>query len=88
MQARQFYSRVSVEADIESLEDARQAAAAVLRALRDRLTVEEAAHASAQLPQSLHFAASMTERSSPSLIACSGHSGRQAPQATHSSLIR
>jgi len=53
MQPRQFYSRVSVEADIESLEDARQAAAAVLRALRDRLTVEEAAHASAQLPREL-----------------------------------
>jgi uncharacterized protein (DUF2267 family) len=53
MQARQFYSRVSVEADIEELADARQAAAAVLRALRDRLTVDEAAQASAQLPREL-----------------------------------
>jgi uncharacterized protein (DUF2267 family) len=53
MQARQLYSRVSIEADIETLEDAREAAAAVLRALRDRLTVDEAAQASAQLPREL-----------------------------------
>lgn len=53
MRARQLYSRVSVEADIDSLEEAKQAAAAVLRALRDRLTVNEAAHASAQLPRDL-----------------------------------
>ncbi|HEU4367760.1 MAG TPA: DUF2267 domain-containing protein [Methylomirabilota bacterium] len=53
MQARQLYSRVSVEAEIESMENAKQAAAAVLHALRDRLTVNEAAHASAQLPREL-----------------------------------
>jgi uncharacterized protein (DUF2267 family) len=53
MKARNVYSRVSVEADIESLEDCRQATAAVLRALRDRLTPEEAAQAAAQLPQEL-----------------------------------
>ena len=53
MQARQLYSRVSVEADIETLEESRQAAGAVLRALRDRLTVDEAAQAAAQLPREL-----------------------------------
>jgi uncharacterized protein (DUF2267 family) len=53
MQARQLYSRVSVEADIDTLEDAQRAATAVLRALRDRLTVDEAAQAAAQLPREL-----------------------------------
>jgi uncharacterized protein (DUF2267 family) len=53
MRARQLYSRVSVEADIESIEESRQATAAVLRALRDRLTTNEAAHAVAQLPAEL-----------------------------------
>ena len=53
MKARNLYSRVSIEADIDSLEDARDATAAVLRALRDRLTVEEADQAVAQLPQEL-----------------------------------
>jgi uncharacterized protein (DUF2267 family) len=53
MRARHLYARVSVEADIESLEDSRQATAAVLRALRDRLTPGEAAQAAAQLPQEL-----------------------------------
>ena len=53
MKARNLYSRVSIEADIDSLEDSRQATAAVLRALRDRLTPEEADHAVAQLPQEL-----------------------------------
>jgi uncharacterized protein (DUF2267 family) len=53
MRARQLYSRVSIEADIESLEDSRQATAAVLRALRDRLTTREAAQAAAQLPREL-----------------------------------
>jgi uncharacterized protein (DUF2267 family) len=53
MTARQLYSRVSVEAGIESLEESRQATAAVLRALRDRLTPEEAAQAAAQLPAEL-----------------------------------
>ena len=53
MKARNLYSRVSIEADIDSLEDARHATAAVLRALRDRLTPEEADQAVAQLPQEL-----------------------------------
>jgi len=53
MKARTLYSRVSIEADIDSLEDSRQATAAVLRALRDRLTPEEATQAVAQLPQEL-----------------------------------
>jgi len=53
MKARNLYSRVSIEADIGSLEDARHATAAVLRALRDRLTSEEADQAMAQLPQEL-----------------------------------
>lgn len=53
MRARQLYSRVSIEADIESLEDSRQATAAVLRALRDRLTPQEAEQAAAQLPREL-----------------------------------
>ena len=53
MKARHLYSRVSIEADIGSLEDARHATAAVLRALRDRLTSEEADQAMAQLPQEL-----------------------------------
>ncbi len=53
MKARQLYSRVSIEADIESLEDSRRATAAVLRALRDRLTPQEAEHAAAQLPREL-----------------------------------
>jgi uncharacterized protein (DUF2267 family) len=51
MKARLLYSRVGVEADIESLEESRQATAAVLRALRDRLTPEQADQAVAQLPR-------------------------------------
>ena len=53
MKARNLYSRVSIEADIDSLDDSREATAAVLRALRDRLTPEEAKQAVAQLPQEL-----------------------------------
>ena len=53
MQARQMYSRVSVEAHIDTLEEARRATAAVLHALHDRLTPDEAAHAAAQLPREL-----------------------------------
>ena len=53
MRARQLYSRVSVEAGIDSIEESRQAAGVVLRALRDRLTADEAAHAAAQLPREL-----------------------------------
>jgi len=53
MRARQMYSRVGVEAGIDTLEEARRATTAVLHALRDRLTREEAAHAAAQLPGEL-----------------------------------
>ena len=53
MKARQLYSRVSIEADIDSLADSKAATAAVLRALRDRLTPEEARDAAAQLPGEL-----------------------------------
>ncbi|HEX6209968.1 MAG TPA: DUF2267 domain-containing protein [Methylomirabilota bacterium] len=53
MKARHLYARVSIEADIDSLEDSRQATAAVLRALRDRLTPREAEQAAAQLPREL-----------------------------------
>ena len=53
MNVRTPYSRVSIEADIDSLEDSRQATAALLRALRDRLTPEEADQAAAQLPKEL-----------------------------------
>jgi uncharacterized protein (DUF2267 family) len=53
MKPRQLYSRVSVEADIDSLSEARRATAAVLQALRDRLTPQEAEHAVAQLPREL-----------------------------------
>ena len=53
MRPRQMYSRVGVEAQIDTLEESRQATAAVLHALRDRLTPDEAAHAAAQLPREL-----------------------------------
>ena len=53
MQARQMYARVGVEAEIDTLEESRRATAAVLQALRDRLTADEAAHAAAQLPREL-----------------------------------
>jgi uncharacterized protein (DUF2267 family) len=53
MKARNMYSRVSIEAGLDSLQDSRDATAAVLRALRDRLTPEEAEHAAAQLPREL-----------------------------------
>lgn len=53
MRARQMYARVGVEADLETLEESRRATAAVLHALRDRLTPEEARQAAAQLPREL-----------------------------------
>jgi uncharacterized protein (DUF2267 family) len=55
MRARQLYSRVGVEAHLDSIEESRRATAAVLRALRDRLTANEAAHAAAQLPRELQL---------------------------------
>jgi uncharacterized protein (DUF2267 family) len=53
MKARTVYSRVSVEAELDGLEDARRATAAVLQTLRDRLTPDEAEQAVAQLPREL-----------------------------------
>lgn len=53
MKARHVYSRVGIEADLETMADARQATRAVLQALRDRLTPDEARQAAAQLPAEL-----------------------------------
>jgi uncharacterized protein (DUF2267 family) len=48
-----MYSRISIEADIDSLAKSRQATGVVLRALRDRLTPDEGRQAVAQLPGEL-----------------------------------
>jgi uncharacterized protein (DUF2267 family) len=48
-----LYRRVVVEADLETLEEGKRATAAVLHALRDRLTRTEGRHAVAQLPREL-----------------------------------
>lgn len=53
MNPRRMYSRIAVEADLDSIAKSRQASAAVLRALRDRLTPEEGEQAAAQLPRAL-----------------------------------
>ena len=53
MRARQMYSRVGIEAGLDTLEESRRATAAVFHALRDRLTPQEASHAAAQLPREL-----------------------------------
>jgi uncharacterized protein (DUF2267 family) len=53
MRPRAMYSRVSIEADLDSLAKSRQATGVVLRALRDRLTPEEGRQAVAQLPREL-----------------------------------
>jgi uncharacterized protein (DUF2267 family) len=53
MDPRTIYRRVIVEAGLETLDGARVATAAVLHALRDRLTVDEARQAAAQLPREL-----------------------------------
>jgi len=53
MKPRAMYSRISVDADLDSLAKSRQVTGVVLRALRDRLTPEEGAHAVAQLPREL-----------------------------------
>lgn len=53
MKAQSFYRQVMLETDRESLVDARRVTGVVLRALRDRLTPEEAADAAAQLPREL-----------------------------------
>ena len=52
MTAMMFYRRVMGEAALER-DDAKRATAAVLHALRDRLTPEEARQAAAQLPREL-----------------------------------
>jgi uncharacterized protein (DUF2267 family) len=48
-----MYTRISVQADLDSLAKSRQATAAVLRALRDRLSPDEGEQAVAQLPREL-----------------------------------
>jgi uncharacterized protein (DUF2267 family) len=53
MYPRVMYSRVGVEAGLDTLDEARAATAAVLHALRDRLTPREAEQAAAQLPAEL-----------------------------------
>ncbi|HEV8616807.1 MAG TPA: DUF2267 domain-containing protein [Methylomirabilota bacterium] len=53
MTTRAVYSRVAVELDLDTLAEARRVTAAVLRALRDRLTADEADQAAAQLPREL-----------------------------------
>ena len=53
MKPRVMYRRVVVEADLENLETGKRATAAVLHALRDRLTAEEGRQAIAQLPREL-----------------------------------
>jgi uncharacterized protein (DUF2267 family) len=53
MKPRLMYSRVSIEADLDSLARSRHATGVVLRALRDRLTPEEGRQAVAQLPRDL-----------------------------------
>ena len=53
MKPRTIYSRVSIEADLDGLEEARRATGAVLQTLRDRLTPAEAEQAVAQLPREL-----------------------------------
>ena len=45
MKPRAMYSRISIEADLDSLAKSQQATTVVLRALRDRLTPEEGRHA-------------------------------------------
>ena len=53
MTAQRFYRQVLIETGRPSLEDAKRVTAAVLHALRDRLTADEADHAAAQLPRPL-----------------------------------
>lgn len=53
MTAQSFLRRVLIEAGRPSLPDTRRVTAAVLHALRDRLTPDEADQAAAQLPKPL-----------------------------------
>jgi uncharacterized protein (DUF2267 family) len=53
MTPRTMYRRVAVEGELDTVEDARRATAAVLHALRDRLTADEGRQAIAQLPREL-----------------------------------
>ena len=51
------------------------------------LLMAETGQTSTQLPQSVHFAGSITYFDSPWLMACTGHSGSHAPQEMQSSEI-
>lgn len=53
MTPRTMYRRVVVEAGLDSVEEGRRATAAVLHALRDRLSADEGRQAVAQLPREL-----------------------------------
>ena len=55
MTAHAFYRTVMEATGPMDVAEARRASAAVLHALRDRLTPTEAAHAAAQLPRPLQF---------------------------------
>lgn len=70
MTATMFYRRVMGDAGLERT-DAKRATAAVLHALRDRLTPEEATQAAAQLPRELK------------LVWRSGEAPRRRPMKMH-----
>jgi uncharacterized protein (DUF2267 family) len=53
MTPRTVYRRVVIEAGLDSVDEGRRATAAVLHALRDRLSAEEGRQAVAQLPREL-----------------------------------
>lgn len=53
MKPMTMYRRVVVEADLDGVDRGKRATAAVLHALRDRLTPEEGRQAVAQLPREL-----------------------------------
>lgn len=53
MKPTTMYRRVVVEAGLDDVDRGKRATAAVLHALRDRLTPEEGRHAVAQLPREL-----------------------------------
>lgn len=53
MEPLTMYRRVAVEADLETVDEARRATEAVLHALRDRISADEGRQAVAQLPREL-----------------------------------
>src|SRR5215475_15495095 len=61
MKPETFYRRVMIETGRRDQEGAKQATAAVLQALRDRLTPQEADQAVAQLPRELQILWSIGE---------------------------